>query len=164
MPEHTQQIHFDTDHFDIVDDNIKHKNVHGGGYITTSVDVDATNSGTPYKVNATFTAWPSHLFLWDDTNKRFRYTGPTKDIKIDIDLTGSVDTGLATTVIYRLYLNGSNNNGIQRSRGFNWTGGKGALSMGGILELKEDDYLELYVECDRAGTKITTEEIQVIFG
>ena len=99
---------------------------------------------------------------WNGTTNRFEISEGTFDIRIDVDWTASPSAG--AELEYRLYKNGTAITGISRSRSFQNANSKGALSMGGIVNLTTNDYIELYVRSDTAAVTVTSTEVQITMG
>jgi hypothetical protein len=132
----------------------------GGMHVNPGTTVAFAGVDTYEKIIGTWSDGISVKFTVDDVNDRLIYTG---DDTLTFIMNGvsnlSVDRSCQTT--YGLYVNGVLVPGAETPHTFAASARVDTISISGLIELKKNDYIEIWAKCDTAGTTMTIQLGQI---
>jgi len=129
-------------------------------YLSATAPTTITVANTFYKIAGVTTAILNEKFT--HTNNRLTYIGePDQLFRISVGLSVTSDTG-SQLIKYCAAINGV---AIPHSQLSHKTGATGsdviALAGQKMIEMKKDDYLEVFITCDNAGVELTAEYMTI---
>lgn len=129
---------------------------HGGCYISGSSATTITNAGTFYVLQGTTTAIDNTLFTHSSPG-RLTYTGTVTKTFFVTTTFSYITSANNILVKTRVAKNGTTIAGSENQ--FTKTNGADTKSIGSqyIVTLSTNDYVEVYVTCDSAGSTITAQ-------
>ena len=128
---------------------------YGEIYITTPIATTCTAANTYYLVAGTTASDELQGFV--ASNGRLTYIGTNKRVRLvaaAISVSSDVNNVILST---KVYVNGASHEASLILRKISVAGDVGAQAIITLLTLGTNDYIEIYIACDNAGTEITFE-------
>lgn len=134
-----------------------------GSWNNTGVYTTVTTANQYYKVNESLVNLKEIGFLWNDTLKRWEYTG-TDDRTISIFSTFSADhnDGSTRDITYKFKLNGADILSEPSHMEIEQYDTANMSLMVPWLDISTGDYLELFVSMDSSGDRVYTKYMNML--
>ena len=131
-------------------------------YLSATAGTTIIAAGTYYKIQGTTVK--NKALNFDHANNKLTYTG-TRPATIKIDVSGSFTSDTNNVVVKACpAVNGVALTNAEIERKILTGADIGGLSFHWEVELLPDDYLEVYITCDNAGTVLTVRKMVVLVG